>query len=207
MNNREINIDILDQKLHHTKNLSILDDLKNFDFSDDIKKKANYIYNQMTPITKRSKNRKLLLFFCIYNAHKELRINVIPADIGKKFGLTQGDLRKANSMFSKLQTGYEPIQNEITINDFIQDYCEKLNLDNLDEIIQFSDNVLKNNKELELTCPQTLAASMLKYYMVSNDIEFNDKTLLSIITNRSNTTIDTIYKKIAQSDNNITYNF
>ena len=62
---------------------TLIQDLKVLDFPDEIKKQANQIFMSMNCPTKRSKKRKLLLFFCIYSAYMELGIPQIPNIIAK----------------------------------------------------------------------------------------------------------------------------
>lgn len=202
---REACVDVL-QGAHNVCNKysrSILNDLHPYKFSEDIKIRANYIYSKMNHSTRRANKRTLLLFFCVYSAYKELNIKVNPSDLGKIFNLTHGQMMKTESMFSALQTGYKPVCRTISIYDYIPDYCEKIGMeDHINDITLLSDSILKKDKDLLQHVPQTLATGIIKYYMTINGIELEDKNGLSSITNRSDTTIDTMYKKICEIDNN-----
>ncbi len=201
---REIIVDVLqgDHNVCNKYTRSILNDLQPYKFSEDIKMRANYIYSKMNHSTRRANKRTLLLFFCVYSAYKELSIKVNPSDLGKIFGLTHGQMMKTESMFSYLQTGYRPICRTISIYDYIPDYCHKLGLENhVDDIILLSESILNKDKNLDQQVKQTLSCGLIKYYMTINGIELNEKNALSIVTQRSDTTIDTMYKKICEIDN------
>ncbi len=114
INLREERIDIPQDD--HVKKYSrnILTDLEKYNFSYDIKLRANYIYKIMN-VCHRATKRVLLLFFCVYSAYKELKIDVIPTELGKKFNLTHGKLQKSISTFSPLQTGYRSVTKPLSI--------------------------------------------------------------------------------------------
>ena len=201
---REVVVDVPegDHNICNKYTKSILNDLHPYKFSDDIKIRANYIYSKMNHSTRRANKRTLLLFFCVDSAYKELGIKVNPADLGQIFGLTHGQMMKTASMFSFLQTGYKPISRTISVYDYIPDYCQKLGLeDHIDDIMSLTESVLAKDKDLSQQVRQTLSCGMIKYFMIINGIELNDKTSLSHITQRSDTTIDTMYKKICEVNN------
>lgn len=205
---REVVIDVVqgDHNVCNKYTKTILNDLNNYKFSDkfsdDIKIRANYIYSKMNSSTRRANKRKLLLFFCVDSAYKELGIPVNPSDLGKIFELTNGEMKKTSSLFCYLQTGYKPVVRTISIYDYVPDYCHKLGLDDhIDNIILLYENIITKDKELLQQVRQTLSAGLVKYYLIINGIELNDKTALSRVTERSDTTIDTMYKKVAEIDN------
>lgn len=202
---RENNIEIVQSDHDYSKKIvrSILNDLTEYDqFSEDIKIRANAIYLKMKRTTKRAKQRKLLLFFCVYSAYKELQINVNPSDLGLIFQLSSGELQKTESMFSHLQTGYKPVCNCRNIYDYISDYCIKIGMEEcIPDVIQLSKSIIDKNKDLTQVSCQPAAAGMIKYYMTINGIELTNKNALSEAADRSDTTVETIYRKICLIDN------
>jgi transcription initiation factor TFIIIB Brf1 subunit/transcription initiation factor TFIIB len=202
---RENYIDTTCNDFNYTtkNNRSIISDLKNHDFPDVIKHRANFIYNKMKLTVRRANKRNFLLFFCVYSAYKELEININPTELGKKFLLTHGEMQKTHSMFSQLQTGYKPIQRAISATDYMSDFCSQLNLEQYtDELLIFSQNLLSKHKELVQGVPQTVAAGILMYFMTIHGIELTDKEMLSTITSRSETTILSMYKNISELEIN-----
>lgn len=203
MSIREIHIEGMSSDVTYSnKNgKSIMSDLSKYSFDHNINIRANVIYNKMNLTTRRANNRTYLLFFCVYNAHRELNINIDAHELGAKFGLKQGQMQKTQSMFSYMKTGYKPTIKTISPLDYLEDYCDKLNISEYTEnIILYATNLLDKNTELLQLVPQTVAAGLIKYYMEINGIMLEDDKNLSITTHRSDTTIDSIKKKIAELD-------
>ncbi len=198
---RETRLDTVNECNYSNKaDKTILNDLSKYPiFSDDIKLRANSIYKQMNQNTKRAKTRKLLLFFCVYNAYKELGIDVTPADLGEIFGLNSGHLQKSQSLFSHIQTGYKSVSHSLDVSHYIKDYCSKIGMDDyIDDILQLSVNIMAKDKYLSHSSAIPVAAAgMIKYYMFITGIELEDKTLLAKVSRRSETTIELMFKKIS----------
>ena len=86
---------------------SILKEIACLPFPEDVKKRADLVSQSMDIGPKRKKKRMQLLFFCLYQAHNELKIPVYPAFIASQyFGLTKGEMNKSLSMFAENKTGY-----------------------------------------------------------------------------------------------------
>lgn len=204
-NIRENRIEVVQSDHDYSKKIvrSILSDLAEYtQFSEDIKIRANAIYMKMYHTTKRAKKRKLLLFFCVYSAYKELGINVNPSDLGHIFGLTSGQLQKTESMFSHLQTGYKPVCNIRTVYDYISDYCIKIGLEEyIPDITLLCQNIIAKHKDLAQSSSQPMAAGMIKYFMTINGIELEDQNALAVAADRSDTTISSFFKKLCLLDN------
>ena len=201
--NRTTYIDTTCNEFSYTtkNNRSIMSDLKEYNFPDDVKHRANFIFNKMKLSLRRKNKRKLLLFFCVYSAYKELNININPTELGKIFGLKQGEMQKTHSMFSQLQTGYKPVQRVISASDYIIDFCSQLDMEEYtDALLLFTVDILDKHKELLQLVPQTVAAGILKYFMVIHGIELEDKNKLVDVCNRSATTQEAMYKKISEMD-------
>jgi hypothetical protein len=73
---------------------------KDIHFPDDIKNQADVVYNKMRYQVRRGKIRNQMLFFCVYCSHQELQRDVNPIHLGSKFGLTQGEVQRCDSLFS-----------------------------------------------------------------------------------------------------------
>lgn len=183
---------------------TILNDLERYSLPEDIKIQADIIYNKMRYQVRRGKIRFQMLFFCVYYAHIELGRDVNPVQLGATFNLTQGEVQRCDSLFSPLQTGYHPPSTNMSPLNYLPDYCQGMDLssDAVDDIISLSSSILKKDRSLLQENPQTVAAGLLKYYLVTNGIMMDDVTKISKVTNRSSVTIDTMYRMIATIDNN-----
>lgn len=191
------------QHVYSKTTRSILPDLKPYLLPDDIKNKADAIYNIMFEKTRRKKIRKQLVFYCTYCAHLELGIEVNPVKLGEIFGLEHGDVLKCPSLFSFLQTGYSPPDITSTPMTCIKDFCAALDLSNdaVEQIRSICDNVMKRCPDISQENPQTVASGLLKYYIFTNGIELKEPNMIATVTKRSNVTIDAMYKRIAIADN------
>lgn len=69
-----------------------------YDFCHEIRNKAYDIYEAMTAKEKRSKNKKRYIFYCIYNAHRELGYVMDNYEVAKKIGLDFKEITKAKSI-------------------------------------------------------------------------------------------------------------
>jgi len=85
---------------------SILQDMVSFDISPDIKEKANDVYNMLDISTKRGGRRKKVVFFCLYEAHRLMRIPIDPKDLAKIVGIGKNHISKAFTMCSPIETAY-----------------------------------------------------------------------------------------------------
>lgn len=182
---------------------SILNDLGQYPLPDDIKNTADVIYNKMTYRVRRGKIRFQMLFFCVYCAYLELKRNINPIQLGKMFGLTPGEVQRCDSIFSPLQTNYQPPRNNTSPLQYLPDYCEQMQIADtaLAGVVALGASILKKDPSLTQENPQTVAAGILRYYIVTNGIMTDDASLISKVTGRSSVTIEGIYRKIAQIDN------
>jgi transcription initiation factor TFIIIB Brf1 subunit/transcription initiation factor TFIIB len=182
---------------------SILPDLKKYDFTNEIKNKADVIYSKMKYQVRRGKIRFQMLFFCIYCAHLELNIDINPIHLGGLFGLSKGEVQRCESIFSPLQTGYKPPTKITSPLGYLPNFCSILSLSNdaVNDITNLGNKILNKDKSLYQENPQTVAAGLLRYYIITNGIILNEPQKLTFITGRSNVTIDVMYRRISAIDN------
>lgn len=182
---------------------TIIPDLKNFMFPDDIKNRADFIFNRMVYRVRRGKIRDQLLFWCVYNAHRELGRNVDPIGLGKQFGLNQGEVCRCDSIFSELQTGYRPPASNASPIQYLPDYCARLGIqqEGVSQVMTLAGTILQKEPALFQDNPQTVAAGILRYFTVTNGITIDDPSIIAKVTSRSNVTIDNMYRRISTIDN------
>lgn len=167
-------------------NKTIIKELNKFKIPDNIKLQADLIYNKLNLATRRGKRRKQMLFFCIYNAYKELNIPPFPIKIAEIVGLKKNEINKSFSMFSELQTGYKPRNLNLTALDMLPELCKSLGFNDNDIELCISvgkeiiDNDIKNNssnlnERLDQEYPQVVATGILRYFTEINGIDINKK--------------------------------
>lgn len=188
--------------INHTER-TILPDLKQYPFTDDIKNTADVIYNKMRHQVRRGKIRFQMLFFCTYCSHLELGRDVNPIQLGALFGLTPGEVQRCDSLFSPLQTGYRPPNRNASPLGYLPEYCQGMDLSHeaIEEIMKMSATILRKDPTLYQENPQTVAAGLLRYYTITNGISNDDPQKITRITGRSTVTIDGMFKRISTIDN------
>jgi len=182
---------------------SIANDLRQYPFDIDIKNMADVVYNKMKHQVRRGKIRSQMLFFCVYSAHLELKRDVNPVQLGKLFGLKQGDVQRCDSLFSPLQTGYRPPSTNTSPLGYLPDYCQNMELSQeaTEDIMKMASNIMKKDQRLYQENPQTVAAGLLRYYATVNGITTEDPQKITNVTGRSIVTIETMFRRISTIDN------
>jgi len=182
---------------------SILTDLNKYRFDNDIKNRADVVYNKIIYQVRRGRKRLQLLFYCVYCAHLELERDVDPIELGAVFGLKQGEVQKCYSLFSPLQTDYHPPSKNTSPLTYLPGYCDRLKLSQeaIEDIKKISSDILMKDPTLYQENPQTVASGLLRYYVSTNGIILDNPSELSKLTSRSTVTIENMYKRISKIDN------
>lgn len=198
------------EEVHHTpkprkirQRKSIYDTLVKYDLPDNICVKADQIFQQMTACVHRGNVRKQLFYYCSYHAYRELEQPVDIIDLANMFSLTASQAQHSHSLFSPIQTGYQP--KNITLmcpTEMIPGLCKRLLIPDeyISDIIEFTKNIMNKAPSLKQESPQSIAAGILKYYIISNGFELEKMNEFQKIVGRSNVTIDQRVKEISMID-------
>ncbi|QIN54631.1 transcription initiation factor TFIIB protein [Cedratvirus kamchatka] len=180
---------------------SIVNDLTHIEIPDEIKIEANRVFQSLTISTKRKKNRKRMVFFCVYEAYRNLNIVEEPRVIAGLVGLPPNELQKAFSVCSELQTGYSTGIQQKKAEDFIPLILKSLGI-NIDEseIRDILEQVTEKDPSLNEDFPQTVAAACISYFLEINGLKVPRADIANIIK-RSDMTIQKICKKIVKAHN------
>lgn len=199
MNTNDAEYECQEARPHTTGDRSILDALRGYPLSDDIKHKADWVFNQMESRVHRGRKRIQLLFYCTYCAYRELGRFVIPAKLGRLFGLTPVEVCECDSIFSYIQTGYQPPRTNASPLEYLPEYCEDYHLSSelTSMIIDMSRFIIEKSPSLLQESPETVAGGLLSYCVTMCGIVTDDPKLLRTITGLSPATTETMYKRIA----------
>ncbi|AHH01988.1 transcription initiation factor TFIIB [Pithovirus sibericum] len=180
---------------------NILSELSQLEIPDEIRLEANRVYQQLEIPVKRNKNRKRMIFFCIYRAYDNLYQLKDSRSIADLVGLPYNEINKAFSICSKVQTGHSiPIIHK-TAAEFIPVILKDLGVElELSDILAVLEEVIEKDKSLKDDFPQTVAAAVICYYLCINGIVFQRKEIAEV-TRRSEMTIQKIYKKVSNAHN------
>jgi transcription initiation factor TFIIIB Brf1 subunit/transcription initiation factor TFIIB len=184
-------------------NKTIKNDLEQYKIPEEIKNEANRIYTNLKINTKRGRRRKLLIFYCIFNAYKSFNKPKDPKMVAEIVGIKPNEIPKALSMCSFKMPYTNKITNKLsTPIDFIKDYLNIININStaLPKIIEFAENILKENPKLLVLYPQVVASGILYYYLIINGGQI-DKKVFADAVKLSEMTISKIYNIISTSHN------
>lgn len=175
-----------------TNDRSVLGDLAKYNFPDDIKHEANDIFREIGMPTKRGNERNKMLFFLVYTAHRQKDRFVNPQVLGKEMGLSTGDINRALTAFSEVQTGYRPKIKRATPLDALPELCANLGLDHVtQDVLEIAKEVMEKCPSLKEEFPHKVAAGILSYFMEFNgirvpadsfkkEVDFSDVTIKDI---------------------------
>jgi transcription initiation factor TFIIIB Brf1 subunit/transcription initiation factor TFIIB len=185
-----------------TNDKSIKKDVEILDLPQEIKIKAEEIYQHLNQITRRGNRRKQLIFFCVIKSYEQLGIHCDPKSIAKICGIKKSEMSKSLSAFSESQTGFRSVNKYMSAIDLIPSFCEDIGLPKgiHENIQEFSNIILAKDPELKEGFPQNLAAGIIAYYMTIQGIQFDKKEYSSDVK-LSDVTIQNMIKKIAQVHN------
>jgi len=188
--------------VHIKAEKSITGELVTKNFPCEVKVKANGIFINLKTGTHRGRKRKQLIFFCVYHAYKELNLHCDPNLIAKEIGIRQGDMSRAFSTFSPVQTGYQLLNRQSTCIDFLPDYCELVGLSRemVPLVTQLADELICKDPLLKERFPQTVAAGILRYFTMINGMVIDSGSFASSM-HLSEATINAMLRQIQQVDN------
>jgi len=174
--------------------------LATLELDEEIKVKANEIFKVLITKTPKIKKKKHSIFFCLYEACKELGIKKDSHILADIIGMPKDDIQGSLTTFSTTQTGYKSKIVKITATDLIPDYCNRIQfvVEQANEAKDIAEIVFKNNPELKEEMPRKMVAGILKYYMEINGITI-DKNQFSQLMGFSEATLNTLSKKISNA--------
>ena len=119
-------------------------------FPQDIINEANRILLDMGNKTKRHKKKKLLDFYCIYQAFNKLGITADTHNLANKLGLDTKDINTALSSYSSLDCKKSVVK-IVTAMDLVEEYAGKIgfNQDQKEIITDILNNISKKDRKLK----------------------------------------------------------
>lgn len=165
---------------------------------------ADSIYQKMDIGTKRGKRRKMLLFFCVFNAYNEEGTSVDAIWLAKVCGLERSSISKSLSLCSPVYTDAPMVKH--TPRGAIPEQFERLSQllkfhdGALEEIYQMTDEIMTADPSLGDEKPHTVSAAILVHYMKLHGYVL-DKDNYEPAFKRSDMTINKVKKKVVAAYN------
>ena len=181
---------------------------------------AKEIYEQLQLKATRRNPQLQVMFYCIYEAYKNLGITIDPYNLAKIVGLPPNGITKALSINVKCVNTSITIGDEMSnharnfiddeserkfgfsAGDFIKYYYQytQLNPVLLPNIQNLCDSLFSKNRDFEDNPPQHVAVAVIWYYMEINGVDLNIDQFLEQ-TNLKKTKITPLYKEVQEIDN------
>jgi hypothetical protein len=185
-----------------TNTRSILPDLNAYNFPENIKYKADAIFDQLGAPTKRGNERKKMLFYLVYRAYQENDQVINPYNLGAEMGLQRTDVCKASNLFQD-NKGYRPRNKRALPTDALPDLCKELDLEHLTEsVLELGNEILEKEPRLVDELPHKVAAGILVYFMEIHGIKISPELLKDKIT-FSEVTIKEIHQRVSKIHNQV----
>ena len=173
------------------------------DIPEIISKTAKTLYSLIaaTKIS-RGNNRKGIIAACVFNACKECKYPRSSNEIAKVFEINTKIMTKGIKKYTEImrlnKSNLERISNikSISIDDFIERFSHKLNLDNED--ITNINNLVEKCKYFKIdkdNTPPAMASGCIYLYIKNKKLKISKKDI-SNISQISEVTINKCYKKI-----------
>jgi hypothetical protein len=180
---------------------NILKDLAGYNFPEDIKYEANDIFRKIGMPTKRGNERNKMLFFLVYTAFRQKGRFVNPQVLGKEMGLSPGDINRALTAFSEVQTGFRPKIKRATPLDALPELCASLELESITEdVLEMAKEIMEKCPSLNEEFPHKVSAGILSYFMEINGIKIPQE-LFKKKVDFSDVTIKDIHQRITKIHN------
>lgn len=177
-------IDNIRVQARKTDNKSILKDVENMGFSENIVNKANDLYQSVTnDQIYRGQIRKSIIFACVFHAYK-ISNNYQPHDIlMKAFGISKKSSIKGLRIVNlKIPKDYKIQMSYITPEHLIHEIFSKFSIaqsdisqKRKDEVIELYNKIKNKSSKLNRARTQSVAASLIFYYIKLNNIDISLK--------------------------------
>jgi len=180
---------------------SLYNDLDVLGFPPNIIEKANEYYkNIIENKIYRAKNRLSIVFACTFHAHETENVPFIPYDLAKQFKISRKKMSHGLKIYSKIFKK-RPDKKYITALDIVPNILQILCVDKvrmqdcLDDIKYIYDYISTTSRVFNCSSPQTIAAGIVYYYLLLNNI-FINKVDFSIISHLTDVTFTKIANEI-----------
>lgn len=182
---------------------SIVKRLEPYPIPDNIKYEAQRIFDAVNEVNKKSKSNKKELFFYTYSAYRNLQISCDPTELAALFQIKPKAISRILTTFHNMQPDCQVKLYQSTANDFVGGYAERLQFSEelIEDVKKFVLNIYAICPDLYDLSPQNVAAAILMFYCKIRGITFDKKNYMQNVVNKSDVTINGVYKIICTAYN------
>ena len=160
-------------------------DLEKLDFCTDIIDLADEYYNEVTKgEIKRSKLRKGLMFACVFEACKKLKLPKTPDELCKIFNINRRNMSKGLTSFKLGKTKeYDTEPTHITAEHYIPKVLEQFQVrdEHVKKILDLYDQLKHKSRIINTSNPQSVSSGLVYYYFRKNNIELSEAKFGKIV--------------------------
>jgi len=157
---------------HAIKQISILDELSGFKFTDDIKIKVTQLYQQAAGgKTKRNGPRRATIYHCLIAVCKQEGVVFNRSDFQSKLNIKTRDINKASK---SVRENVKDIDISITTKDIVRCLLKEFDMKDecIDEIMKINNICAKSSPLFNSSKMETIAASLVYHYLNAHFSEF-----------------------------------
>lgn len=155
------------------KEVQILPELSDFQYTDEIKLKITHLYQKATNgKTKRNSPRRAIIFCCIISVCKDNRLIFDSTELKQKLDLKDKDI---NKIMKEIEPMIGHVNIQITMDDVIRSIMKTFDIQEscLADIISIYNHCKKVSQLFNSSKMETLAAGLVHYYLSTTLEEFN----------------------------------
>lgn len=189
-----------------TPEKSIVQELETYGFPSEVNHRADSFFKRYDRIHRKGP-RRAMIAFCLYLAHRDLTIPMIPEIIADRLGINVKSIQVASHDYKiQLQgectTHYQVSLTEIV--ELIANYVQELYPDR-EQLIKFTSHIEQSHQQ-EISRinkkPQYIAVAIILYYLeTSGKLNSGYRSRLSNLISLTSNTLDSITNRIKEIDN------
>ncbi len=191
-----------DEKDNSISKPGIEEDLKKFEFPEDIKREASTTYRELTCGSVRSTNRLMAICFCVYQAYIDINKPYDVIIIGDKINLDCDKADSSITMFSKKLTGKHK-SGCIKPMDFVRCYSEyefDLSVSSIDSIESIWNDLCKRDRSLNEDTIRKITAGLIWYYFMENEVDnYSIEAFSKVFHFKTIMPVSKIYEKMLEA--------
>lgn len=195
-------------------------DLKNYNFPDMVKTKANELAIKLQLKPHKNKPKRQQIFFLITSAYAECKILCDDSRVAEELKLKQTDINQARAIYNQVRTGYLAPEVPNRIYNWICTHLADIGLnealaDDVDYLIKSilikeknlkneNPKVLGKSKKIKDNYPQDIALAAILYELEMRGIVDDKSSREQLITQlyRKPSLVNTLFSYIKKVDNN-----
>ena len=183
-----------------TNDRSIVKELKDFGFPNDVIEMANNLYIKVTKNKiRRSNLRKGIIYACVFHAYKLLGNPQTPETIQQIFKIPHTRIISKGINYFYLKMPKEDIQNidDITAEHFIPALLKKFNVkeEHIQNVLDLYKRINEKSSLINTSNPQSISSGFVFYYLKKMNTDISASNF-GKITGLSEITINKIVKQI-----------